>query len=94
MSRAYYAAFCSARNLAGNREGLALTGQGDDHWRVINHYRNASDPLRQKIGANLSRLRGNRNKADYDDVLSGRPAATAQSSVTLARNVLTALGSL
>ena len=25
MSRAYYAAFCSARNLAGNREGLALT---------------------------------------------------------------------
>ncbi|MFZ2420001.1 MAG: hypothetical protein WBD79_11930 [Anaerolineae bacterium] len=94
ISRAYYAAYRSASNLAASRGELVPAGLASDHGLVINHFRYAADPVRQKIGAGLSRLRGNRNKADYDDVLSGRPAATAQSSVTLARNVLTALGSL
>ncbi|MBK9613274.1 hypothetical protein [Candidatus Amarobacter glycogenicus] len=94
ISRAYYAAYRSASNLAASHGGeIVLSGLASDHGLVIDHFRYAADPARQKIGG-LSRLRSNRNKADYDDVLSGRPAATAQSSVTLARNVLTALGSL
>jgi hypothetical protein len=94
ISRAYYAAYRSALNLAVKRGELAVAGLASDHTLVINHFRDASDRTRQKIGANLSRLRGNRNKAGYDDVLTGQPAAIAHSSVAFARNVLTALSSL
>ncbi|MCX7707647.1 MAG: hypothetical protein N2204_06545 [Anaerolineae bacterium] len=94
ISRAYYAAYRSALNLALSRGEITPVGSASDHVLVINHFRNANDRVKQKIGANLSRLRSNRNQADYDDVLSGRPAATAQSSVALARNVLAALDSL
>jgi hypothetical protein len=94
ISRAYYAAYRNASNLAASRGEIILSGLASDHGFVINHFQNAADPTRQKIGARLSRLRGNRNKADYDDVFPGRPADTARSSVTLARNVLAALSSL
>lgn len=94
ISRAYYAAHRSASNLVASRGELVPTGLASDHGLVIDHFRNATDPARQKIGANLSRLRGNRNKADYEDALSGQPIATAQSSVALARNVLAILSSL
>jgi len=94
ISRAYYAAHRSASNLAASRGEIIPAGLASDHGLVIAHFQNATDPTRQKIGAHLSRLRGNRNKADYDDVFSGRPADTARSSVALARNVLAALGSL
>lgn len=94
ISRAYYAAFRSASNLAVSRGEITPSRGSGDHGLVINHFRDATDPARQKIGANLSRLRSNRNKADYDDVFGARPADSAQSSVALARNVLTSLGSL
>lgn len=94
ISRAYYAAFRSASNLAAGRGEIIPAGLASDHGLVINHFQNATDPARQKIGAHLSRLRGNRNKADYNDVFPGRLADTARSSVILARNVLAALSSL
>lgn len=94
ISRAYYAAFRSASNLAASRGEIIPTGSPGDHGLVINHFQQATDPARQKIGASLSRLRSNRNRADYDDVFPGRLAETARSSVVLARNILTALNSL
>ena len=94
ISRAYYAAYRSASTLAAGRGEIIPTGLASDHGLVINHFRNATDPVRQKIGASLSRLRGNRNKADYDDVFRGQPADTARSSIALARNILSGLGSL
>ena len=94
ISRSYYAAFRSASNLAVSKGEITPLGGASDHGLVINHFKNASDPARQKIGANLSRLRNNRNKADYEDIFGGRPVDSARSSVALARHVLTAIGSL
>lgn len=91
ISRAYYAAYRSALNTVVARREINPTGQASDHSLIINHFRKANDQKRKKIGADLSRLRNNRNKADYDDVLIGRPADTARSSVALARNILNAL---
>lgn len=94
ISRAYYAAYRSALNTAVARREINPTGQASDHSLVINHFRYANDQRRKKIGTDLSRLRNNRNKADYDNVLSGRPADMARFSVVLARNILNALRSI
>jgi len=93
ISRAYYASHCSARNLVLAEKEIVLTGTGRDHRLVINHFRKSRDQTRQKIGTDLDRLRDNRNKADYDDLVS-QPLALAQLSVTVARSVLNALNSL
>jgi uncharacterized protein (UPF0332 family) len=94
ISRAYYAAFCSARNFARDREGLMPHRTPRDHQRIMAHFQMAPDRTRRKIGIDLSRLRDNRNRADYDDVLVGEPISLAQSSIDIARNVLNALNSL
>jgi len=94
ISRAYYAVFCRARNFARDREGLILTGEAQDHGLVVAHFRSSTDKTRRKIASDLGRLRTNRNKADYDDVLAGRQRSLAQLSVTTARTLLTALASL
>lgn len=94
ISRAYYAAFCVARDFGRDRGEFTPTGTGADHRLVRGHFLLSSDRTRRKIGADLDRLRDSRNKADYDDVLVGRPAPLAQSSIDRARNVLTAVSSL
>jgi uncharacterized protein (UPF0332 family) len=88
VSRAYYAAFCSARNFACCHEKLTLTGEAEDHRRVRNFFYNSANPVWRQIGLDLSRLRVQRNKADYDDQLSSQPGKMAEQSVQLARNVL------
>jgi uncharacterized protein (UPF0332 family) len=67
VSRAYYAAYCLARNRARASSKLNLRGTADDHKTVEAYYRDARDPDRKKIGALLDRLRDHRNQADYDD---------------------------
>ncbi len=69
VSRGYYAAFCSARNLARDNDNLRLDNTGRDHGTVKSFYRNTSDPQRQRVGILLGRLRDYRNKADYVDAL-------------------------
>jgi uncharacterized protein (UPF0332 family) len=94
ISRAYYAAFRVARNFGRDRGELIPTETGRDHRLVRDHFKSSPDRIRRKIGLDLGRLYDNRTSADYDDVLAGRPVSLAQSSVTVARNVLTALDSL
>jgi uncharacterized protein (UPF0332 family) len=67
VSRAYYAAFCWARNYA--EKNLAFTPQGtaDDHKRLREHL---SRRGHKKLASDLNRLRGWRNKCDYDDDVS------------------------
>ena len=89
-SRAYYAAFCSARNFARDYENLNLTQTAKDHQLVIRHFQKSQNPIHRKIGRNLRRLRDHRNKADYEDSLA-RPNALTQSAVTLTRNLLSSL---
>ena len=94
ISRAYYATFCIARNFGRDRGEFTPTGTGRDHTLVRTHFELSSNRTRRKIGVDINRMRDNRNTADYDDVLIGRPESLAQSSIDIARNVLNALNSL
>ena len=87
VSRAYYAAFCSARNFARDEEKFSVPQTAKAHQLVMTYFHSNQDPLRRKIGRNLRRLRDYRNRADYDDSLA-RPDAIAQASVALANQIL------
>jgi uncharacterized protein (UPF0332 family) len=86
ISRAYYAAFCEARNYARN-EGLKLSESALDHDAVTNYYEASPVGFRKKIGADLRRLRVFRNRADYDDAMV-RVDAFCDASLKQAHEVL------
>ena len=88
ISRSYYAAFISSRNVARDKDDLCLTDTGTDHARVRDHYQYDPHRRKQKVGSDLGKLKKRRESADYDDVLSGNPRSMAISSVQVARNVL------
>jgi len=93
ISRAYYAVYGAARTRAREQEGLQLPATGDAHQRVITHYFQGPSPLHRAIAGNLRRLRGARNRADYDDQLD-RPVTLAQFAVRQARQLLAQLQAL
>ena len=93
ISRAYYSAFCAARNRARDLDGLAVTNATADHGLVKQHYQAATDRRRKKIGTWLDRLRLNRNHVDYEDSVS-QVDALCNSSLAQARNVLNELKTL
>jgi len=77
ISRAYYAAFCLARNYLrddlGDRE-LSNPKQSDTnvHWYVILEFQTlgSRNKKMREIGLDLEKLREKRNMVDYDDVFS------------------------
>jgi hypothetical protein len=71
ISRLYYAAFCKARNYLRDREGLFIPTGPSAHRIVRDTFRNSRDSTRQKIGDRLDKWRIHRNRADYDDSVSG-----------------------
>lgn len=74
ISRAYYAAFCKARNYLRDVENdRRLQGNfpGNVHVYVIDSLANQRDRKLVKASTILQNLRNNRNKADYDDLLAG-----------------------
>ncbi len=68
VSRAYYAAFCWARNYAKANLGFRPTGGAEDHRRLREHL-GQSD--RSQLASHLNRLRGWRNACDYNDRVLG-----------------------
>lgn len=71
VSRAYYAAFCKARNyLRDVDKDTQVTGTRDIHSYVLDQFMKSPDPIRGKIAVNLERLRRYRNMADYDDTMT------------------------
>jgi hypothetical protein len=72
VSRAYYAAFCLARNYLRDNLGFNPSYTGEDHRDVVKRLRLEGRGLR-KAGENLERLRQWRNQCDYDDVLHNMP---------------------
>ena len=64
ISRAYYAAFCAARNHARDNEGLSLSHTARDHQIVFTHYAQNPNAQHTTIAAMLQRLRRERNRAD------------------------------
>ncbi len=71
ISRAYYAAFCKARNYLRDRRHLILSQGPEAHSEVQDTFQVSPDRRLKEIGENLNRLRTFRNRADYNDVFSG-----------------------
>jgi len=67
VSRAYYAAFCHARNYARNNRSFIPTYKSVDHRRVREHFQNLG---MTEISSKLDDLRVWRNSCDYDDSVS------------------------
>ena len=86
VSRAYYAAFCKARNHLRDIDGDQILSVGPPkvnvHTYVRNQLKNSPDKSRKKVGNDLNRLRLRRNKADYNDIVSGLSQLTIASLKT------------
>jgi len=86
MSRAYYAAFASARQQSRQRLGGAIRQSAAEHGEVATFYAKRGD-TGGAIAAHLTRLRFLRNRADYDDDVDG-PEAGAVEAIARATDVL------
>ena len=86
VSRAYYGAFCIARNVIGFKDSTGA----NIHWEVINEYRSSSDKNERNIGRILDKLRRARNNADYNE---DKPVTKdiAERSVISAKYILTSM---
>ena len=100
VSRAYYSAFCLARNY------LRDIQQDPKLWRQKTYDINAHQYVAEKfiynqsksqtmieIGKDLSRLRKMRNKADYEDTIFNLKKE-AKTALMLAQNIISALSNL
>ena len=67
VSRAYYAAFCHARNFARDNLDFVPSGYGDDHSGVRRHYKNKG---KLHIYTKLGHLNVWRGQCDYNDKVS------------------------
>lgn len=88
VSRAYYAAYCHARNYARDREGFLPSGGPQDHGRVRGHFQASG---RVSIASDLDDLRRWRNDCDYDDVIAGDLNQLVGSAPQNAQDIIEAL---
>ena len=94
ISRSYYAAFCKARNHLRDKEGVdTIPNGGQVHSYVRNQFTRSPDRVRKRAGTNLNRLRIDRNKADYDDIVTGLPATTKR-VLKQSERIISTLGAL
>jgi uncharacterized protein (UPF0332 family) len=92
ISRAYYAAWCNARNILRDEQST------DDeclrnHGCVIRKFQESADSSRKQIGISLSRMMDNRRRADYHDSVV-RLAEVSKIQLLLAQDTLPQLDSL
>lgn len=93
ISRAYYAAFHKALDYLRDREGWKPSYTGRDHTRLAQEFQSRSNAIRQQIGVHLDRLKVDREKADYDNMVAGIEQI-AEGSLLLAERVLSGLSQL
>lgn len=67
VSRAYYAAFCSARNKLRDKNEFTPTGRGKDHDNVWELLQTSAHKERRRIGCLGNGLKIMRGKVDYVD---------------------------
>ena len=76
ISRAYYSAYCKARNRLGE-SGIAV--RTNSHKWLWDYFRRSGNGEIRRLGLNGDRLRMARNRADYDnvyqDLISSVPTA-------------------
>ena len=84
VSRAYYAAFCHARNYAQLHYDFVPSHRAHDHEQLRRHLQQKG---RTDIARELSQLRQWRNLCDYDDSVANLPRLTS-SALELANRVI------
>ncbi len=67
VSRAYYAAFCCARNKLRDNKEFTPTGRGKDHDKVWELFQNSNQKERRRIGCLGNGLKIKRGRVDYED---------------------------
>lgn len=87
ISRAYFGAHHVAALCASRRDPGVLVQTGEDHSRVIRHFKHAARTDTNKVGRDLERLRDNRNHADYAPQIGGLDQMCAD-SVLLAESII------
>ena len=91
VSRAYYAAFCQARNAL--RQDGVNTDNLRSHWSLWARFRDDSDPMRQIIGEDGNRIRGYRTQADYQEEFPDLSVA-ALDTILIVERMLESMGDL
>lgn len=89
VSRAYFAAYCLARNYLIDK-GYAIPSGPNGHRFVCNTLMESYDEESKKIGGHLNRLRIRRKLADYQDYVRGL-SSMANDTLNLTREVISAL---
>lgn len=88
ISRAYYAAFCKARNFLLAKDGY-LTPRGmNAHWDVVDKFERSSDMGRRKVGTLLRSLKGIRNLVDYKETFPGNQLGRTQGVLLEAEQII------
>lgn len=94
ISRAYYAAFCKARNHLIYKQGYTIPGGANVHQLVVNEFKNSSDVTRKTVGNLLHHLRSIRNVADYEDTFWGNQLGKTKGALVEAERIIKLLGTL
>jgi hypothetical protein len=89
ISRAYFAAFCWARNYAVEKMGFIRTDDERDHGRLRNHFKQANN---FGLAEKLDDLRNWRNDCDYKEELDNLPLLKRQ-ALQSAKEIINALTS-
>ena len=84
ISRAYYAAYCYARNFAVAKHSFIVTGKADDHDLLIRHLTARGMAT---IANNLASLRTWRNKCDYDNNVNINLNTTVQFAILQSQKI-------
>src|SRR5207245_11285816 len=84
LSRAYYGAFCFARNYARDWLGFQPRNEGEDHGLLREHLKRKK---RWKVSEKLERLRDWRHDRDYEDELTFDPQVSLASALRAAEYV-------
>ena len=90
ISRAYYAAFLTARKFLRNKRGARVPISPTAHQDVKDALLNDPDPQYQNTGAKLEILHTLRKQADYGDAFTGLPSLTT-SALRIAQEIISAL---
>jgi len=93
LSRAYYAAFCQARNYLRDRHGHTIPPAARAHGYASAAFLTSSDRRWTEIGARLDSMRRRRNLADYADIVNNL-IQVARSELRSARRVHSLLRTL
>ena len=90
INRSYYASFQTSISFAEAFYSFVKDRTGEDHKRIIEELRSKKDKFIKQVSRDLSRLKDNRRKADYDERIAiTQPIASV--SVQMADDIIQSL---